>query len=104
MPNFRSFARQGSPRRLAQALFQDGVERALTCKPLTRSRPNVFRHPTAFALNEALQLTMLLAQSKLRPDFGAASLDEVLAVRVLVDHELMTRSSVMPRPCLSISR
>jgi hypothetical protein len=31
---------------------------------------------------------MLLTQPKLLPDLWATSLDEVLAVRILVDHEL----------------
>ena len=39
-------------------------------------------------MNEALRTSILFAYTEAPPDFGAAALDEVLAVRVVMAHEL----------------
>ena len=61
---------------------------SLVLPSFTRSRTDVFRDAAALTVNEALQPPMLLPQPKLLPDLWATALDEILAVRVLVDHEL----------------
>ena len=39
-------------------------------------------------MNKALGASILLTDTEALPDLGTAALDEVLAVRVVVDHEL----------------
>ena len=57
-------------------------------QPLPRSRTDVLRHAAALAVNEALQSAMLFAKSEFLPDLWTTALDEILTVRVVVDHEL----------------
>jgi hypothetical protein len=39
-------------------------------------------------VNEAFQAAMLFAKAERLPDFRTTALDEVFAIRILVDHEL----------------
>jgi hypothetical protein len=57
-------------------------------QPLARSRANVLRHTATLAVNEAFQAAMLFAKAERLPDFRTTALDEVFAIRILVDHEL----------------
>lgn len=52
------------------------------------SRANVLRGAATLADDEALQAAMLFPETEALPDFRTASLDEILAVRIVVDHEL----------------
>ena len=51
-------------------------------------------------MNEALQSAMLFAKSEFLPDLWTTALDEILTVRVVVDHELddrlMCKAATMP--------
>jgi hypothetical protein len=49
---------------------------------------NVLGRAAPLSVNEALPPSMFFPEAKALPEFGTAALDEVLAVRVLVDHEL----------------
>jgi hypothetical protein len=51
-------------------------------------RSDVLGGTAALAVDEALRATILLPKSGTLPDLWTATLDEVLAIRVLVDHEL----------------
>ena len=72
----------------------DSLQRFRAARPMFSVVPQ--RLPT----DEALQAAMLLPESEALPDLRATTLDEILAVRVVVDHEL-DGSLVcdMPRPC-----
>ena len=61
---------------------------SLSPQPLARSRATVLRHTATLAVNEALQSAMLFAKSEFLPDLWTTALDEILTVRVVVDHEL----------------
>src|SRR5207247_1250118 len=56
--------------------------------PDSCSQTDVLRGAASLARYEALQAAMLLAELELLPDLRATTLDEILAVRVVVDHEL----------------
>ena len=49
---------------------------------------NVFRSAAAFSVNDTLQAALFLPQSKAIPNFRTTALNQVLAVGVVVDHEL----------------
>ena len=55
------------------------------------SRTDVLRHAATLSEDETLRATVLLAESELLPDLRATSLNEILAIRVLVDHQLDNR-------------
>ena len=63
---------------------------ALLAEPPTNtlSESNVFRRATPLAVNDALQAAMLLPKSALLPDLRPTALDEILAVRVLVNPQV----------------
>ncbi len=60
----------------------------LLLSALSRSRANILCHAAALVVNYALQAAMLFAEPELPPDHRTATLYEVLAVGVFVDHEL----------------
>ena len=52
------------------------------------SQTDVLCHAATLSADEALQAAMLLPESEALPNLGATTFDEVLAVRVVVNHEL----------------
>ena len=55
---------------------------------LTRRWSDVLRNTAPFTLNDALQAAMLFAESEFLPNLWAITFDEILAVRIVVDHQL----------------